>query len=712
MLGLLYVWNVWWHFWTLPAPSDPLQYLGPAAWGTTYGYWPWLDRLTLAVSLRIAVLLLPVEPYVAGPGYVLGVNVLLLLLGVVWAYRRSGAWAATFVAAFFNSSFLLLGWSTYMYPDQTVALWAILAFMLFYSRHPATRFFRPLLLAGFCTGLACFSKATGISTLALLVPLALDRRGWRQAGEFVLGVGVGCTLVLAAFCLLYNWQSLANVVDLFFRQSLRANLSSAAGDNYVSYVSTLLNLHYFPFLALLMAAGAYRVSPSREVFLFGWVFVVLMCLLSAFSGRGGSPIPHYVYTGYVCTVLGLSVYLGSGLEEEGRSWASRGREFWLVGAGLFAVLIVGLRVGLAYPPVVAFDYSYAYHRVTDIYVRHGLGYPLWARWLYVLGPLCTLCLLAWAACTRQRGAVVGFMLTMALWTSAHNGGLAAKKAVADRSEASFFYRAASALEATPGDRFAVFVREWNLNPRVERVLWVYRLFYDRKYHKGHEYDAKYEHELAVTRSIKIITDEKELPNVRGGYILTDDVEAAEGAFAECVVVGRVPWGRSHLAYVRVTPPVPVFRLEAGSGLQGRKYSNDELASLSLAMTGHRGEFQYEVADDRGSCISITPVRRDSGGELAIQLAFGPGVVLQRDQAVTVMAYVRVNGEPKKCHLFVQDHVEEWRRVQTEEISTSEWREFRLLKTIRKGADQAATGIYWEPLALDDTLVIRGVQVCQ
>src|SRR5688572_2473414 len=78
------------HFWILPAPSDALDYLRVLAWNTSVGgFWPWLDRITLAVALVFARLV-PGPLETGGPWYAMVVSGLTLLIGMLWLHRRQG----------------------------------------------------------------------------------------------------------------------------------------------------------------------------------------------------------------------------------------------------------------------------------------------------------------------------------------------------------------------------------------------------------------------------------------------------------------------------------------------------------------------------------------------------------------------------------------------------------------------------------------------
>jgi hypothetical protein len=79
------------HFWLLPCHRDSVEYLAPAIFGTSWGgYYPWLDRINLAVGLRIWYLAFSLSPEDVGQWFMLSVNLATMLVSIVWAARRAG----------------------------------------------------------------------------------------------------------------------------------------------------------------------------------------------------------------------------------------------------------------------------------------------------------------------------------------------------------------------------------------------------------------------------------------------------------------------------------------------------------------------------------------------------------------------------------------------------------------------------------------------
>jgi len=132
------------------------------------------------------------------------IHVVMLVVGMAWAHRKSGFLAAMLVGVLFNASYPTLRYATFLYPDQTVGLYSLIAFVLFFSIRPPTKLYRPILLTGVFTAFACFSKAMGVATLVFFAVWIVYYRRWNLLKEFVIGLGVGTVLVSGAFTLLYG----------------------------------------------------------------------------------------------------------------------------------------------------------------------------------------------------------------------------------------------------------------------------------------------------------------------------------------------------------------------------------------------------------------------------------------------------------------------------------------------------------------------------
>ena len=567
----LYVWNVSTKFWCLPSPSDPLQYLGSTAWKTTWAYWPWLDRLALAVGLRVFAMLLPNNIPVAGMAFVGFVHVALLLTSMLWGYRKSGFFASLLVGVFFNASFLLLGWATYLYPDAPVALYSLLAFVFFFSKGPSKEVWWPTICAGVFTAFACWSKATGIGTLGFFMAYLLYYRHWSSVKAFILGLFLGSVFVCGAYTLLYNYQSFLQSVNDFVGSGLQRNVYLLNRRNLVAYFDVVLALKYFPFIALIVAAGAYRNKASRNLL---WLalsnLVIMVFFIGLLTMRGGAPIPNYLYTGQVCVILALSIHLSDLLQGDGKpgttvTWTSSTIFKVILGLSALVLLTAGLTTGITFSPIGSSNYSYDYnyYETPGIFLGtsedNALQWPFYVKAIYILGPVLALGLLALIEASKSKVAICALVLVAAIWSSTFNGGLAYQKATFDRSEAGPYYRWAPILNEVPADKFSVYVTELNDSlGDPQSILWVYRLFFDEKYPRGDEFDAQYKNDLVIAGSIKIIEKESDLVFALGDQILTDDPQAVNKYQLGWITIKEFDWEGVSLSVLQLIPE-PEFR---------------------------------------------------------------------------------------------------------------------------------------------------------
>lgn len=512
-----YAINISRYFWTWPAPSDPLQYLGPAMCKTTYGYWPWLDRISIAVNLRLFTMLFH-KGYVAGMTYIGFVNTAILILSMFWALRKSGFWAALFVGIFVNSSYFMLGWSTYLYPDQTVALYSLAAFIFFFSGIKSNIYIRPTVIAGFFTALACFSKITGLAAFIFFIVYLVRKKERDKIIEFIWGNILGTVLTIVLFCFLYNIPSFLNVCYLFFKSSVLANVRLPY--NYIlTYYKTIFSIISFPLAAILFSFSAYKNNNSRLLFMMAWCYVVLLYIIR----RVGPPIPNYIYSSYVFVLLGFSVHLGNMI---GRPGPGKKYDRYAIIAALLALALIycGLRLGFKHGPAAEFDYWYNY-KPLDICRKKDIIYAPLVKMLYMMTPYIIAASLACIEFFRSKRLIIAFVLIGAFAVAFFNGGLAYKKADFDRKEAAEYYACAKMLNEVPEKKFSVyFSREENkkMARNFDRVVWVYRLFYNDKYPQGTEYDAQYANDNEITSGIRIVPDENSLKDAKWGQILTDD----------------------------------------------------------------------------------------------------------------------------------------------------------------------------------------------
>jgi len=221
------------------------------------------------------------------------------------------------------------------------------------------------------------------------------------------------------------------------------------------------------------------------------------------------------------------------------------------------LICAGLILGVNEPTVRNFDYSYIYYTLHDIFVPGDISMPEAWRWLFTLGPILVLLSLLLTQLSKSKTIIIFFILIISLWGAAFNGGLAYQKVKFDMYRAGFFYEAAPVLNEVPDRKFSIFVRAWNKHPKSERLLIVYRQFFDEKYPRGNDYDSENKNKRIIRRSIAYIKKEKDLLlRIKGKQILTDDLITIKKVFPTVEKIKEISWQGINLYVVDVSLPKP------------------------------------------------------------------------------------------------------------------------------------------------------------
>lgn len=713
---VLYVWNISHYFWTLPTPSDPLQYLGPMVWKSTYAYWPWLDRLSLAIGLRVFSIFIPTT-YLAGPVYIGFINTLTMIIACVWLYRRQGFLAAILICIFFNTSLFLLGFATYIYPIQTEAFYALLAFIAFFADEHSRIYRKRFIFAGIFSAFAVFSKITGIFAAFYFLIYFVCKKEWKGLRNFVIGAFLGTSIVCVLFIALFNIESFNNILYLFFKSN---QWSGRNLNNLISFLDQILSVKYFPvFISLFIVASAYKQTISRRLFCFSWANIAVIYFIYTFTHRGGSVISTYIYSAYIFAGIGLAAALGSIFAEAETTFLKRRlvNDTWLIiGISLlsFFLICTGLVIGTKYPAVRNFNMSYLYYKPFDIFVSGHVSIPEVWRWLFTLGPILVLLFLLLSQISRSKMWIILFMLITSLWGAAFNGGLAYKKVEFDRHEAGFFYEAAPVLNEVPDQKFSIFVRAWNKHPHSDRLLWVYRQFFNKKYILPNNFDAEYKTDNRIKGSIKYIKQEGDLINIKGKQILTDDLTTIKEYFPKVRIVKELAWKGIELYVVDVSLPKPLLKLNF-EPLNETKVVNSSVLSESippLEIGGIRGDFNFECITADENILEIRPVNSDKNADLAIQLKLlGKKFLdLKSKEKVSFSVEIFLPEKAKRCEIYIQDYAKGWRRKIVAVKPNRSYKNYNINKQIGKTVSDFSLGVYWEPTSVDSVLKIRNVRV--
>lgn len=714
----LYVWNISHYFWTLPTASDPLEYLGPMAWKSIYGYWPWLDRISLAIGLRVFSMFIPTT-YLAGPAYIGFINTLTIIVACIWLYRRQGFLAAVLICIFFNTSLFLLGFATYIYPIQTEAFYALLAFITFFADEHSRIYRKRFLFAGVFSAFAVFSKMTGIFAAFYFIWYFGYKKEWRGLRDFVIGFFLGASIIFVLLIALFNIQSFNDTIYRFFITNTNQWLGLKRYSNLVSFLDQILSVKFFPvFISLFMAISAYKQTGSRQLFCFSWANIAVIYFIYTFTHRGGAVISTYIYSAYIFAAIGLAATLATLFTEAETKFPKKNANGaqMMIGISLlsFFLICAGLFIGIKYPAVKNFNMSYLYYKPFDIFIPGRVSIPEIWRWLFTLGPILVLLFLLLSQISRPKKSIILFMLITSFWGAAFNGGLAYQKAKFDRYRAGFFYEAAQVLNEVPDKKFTIFVRAWNKHPHSDRLLWVYRQFFDKKYPRGTEYDSQYKNDMIISSSIAYIKQKKNLVRIKGKQILTDDLATIKGFFSTVNIVKEIGWKGIKLYVVDVALPEPLLRLNFEDWNGSRVVNMAELNETAppLKVGGYRGSFNFKRIPSDENALKIIPGKPDKNGKLLILLSVAEKDTLdiKGGERVLISADVKMPYKSNRSEIFIQDRVERWNREQVPVISGASWKNYRIMKKIRDDVLNVAVGIYWDPIRENETLEIKNVRV--
>lgn len=513
--------------------------------GTTWGgYWPWLDRMSLAVALRLFSFLTPIfslPKYLAGPIYITFVNFAILVIAMVWAYRKSGFLAAALVGVFINISYHALIWGTPIYPDQTVALYSLITFIFFFSSQPKSRLYRPVLLAGFFIALTCFSKIIGISVLAFFLVHIAYYRSWDKLKDFLSGLILGAVAVSGLYILFYNYQSFVYTFKEFFVSNIETNINYI-GEQYLSYLDIVLNLKFFPLVALVIAIGVYRKDITRNLFWVAWANIVFLYIFAAYATYGTGTNGRNIYTAYIFTTLGLSIYLADAFVSAERQRFANLLPYKTIACavlGLTTILLItlGFNIGISFNP--------AQYTPTK--------FPAYIKWFYILGPLLLVGLLVLISFVKSKVVVLLFILVAALWNPAYNGGLAYDYEKLLQGYCNFFFDAASALKEVPVEQYGIYVNGFKQVQHDERIIWVYKYYLDERYPKEAGFDGLQKYNRLIKDNIQFLSGEAALKEVEGNYVLTDSQAIVIQYYPQAKEVKEINWSGGVLSVMELVP---------------------------------------------------------------------------------------------------------------------------------------------------------------
>ena len=320
----------------LPAASDPLQYMGPTIFGQmnyhtlSFGPssmacsgWPWLDRITLAIGLRILNLFWWPMQY-SGPIYCGILEAITLCGAFIWLGYNKNLIGALLFGVLYIFSPGIIPYSTSIGPETGLVAFALLAYILLFFDDSGRKGFP--LIAGLFSGFAAFSKATGVFiplTLLLFLLLEVDRK--QKIWRFVCGLALGAILLGLLFSALYGFEQFFVTIKQFFTENIRVSFHGRTNyNNFVNFLEPLSRQEFLPGLSgLLLCAHAARLKHYNRLFLYTLSLLLVLYLVYYVTDRGYLPKPRYVYPIMVFAHLYTAKYLGE-LVHRSRIFSTKG----------------------------------------------------------------------------------------------------------------------------------------------------------------------------------------------------------------------------------------------------------------------------------------------------------------------------------------------------------------------------------------------------
>lgn len=694
LLPALYIYFILRHFWALPGPSDPLIYVRFSIFHDA-GSFRFIDRLVVAIGLWIFERLIH-PAYLAAAYYILAVNSAIIMVAIFWSYVRKGFFAALLAGILIITSFHFLAWGTYVYADQTMALFALLAFICFYSTSKA-RLFNPYVYAGLFTALAFFSKLSGC---AIVVPFAItiiSERKWGDSVRLTIGFLCGALLVLSVACSLFGWDSIRGV----FTEQMSEIYSTAESHSGfynmpLSYFRTLVTEHYLPlFLSLLIFAGAYKRALTRDLYLAAMSFVALLVFLTA-ANMYMIATPNYIYPSVVFASLGMALYLADLLDEDKAPASSSPTSMLSEGLNLIFGLICILCVVYSIRTGITFSTFFADPAARDV--------PHVIRRAYIVVPLTMVGLLMLVEYSRSRISILLLTAAVCIWVPAYAGAFAYAKAVDNREFGDFFYERAPLLNRVPDGDISVYVEEWNEYYYADRLPVIYYAFFNNKKHPD----------------IFVITKRRNIPKAIGSQILTDNPREVSNCFPQATVVMTIPWKGKVLTVLQVskTPPEYDYRMDL-SGWKGP----DTIAPKDVDKTipplcslGEKGVYSLtRINSEGGPVVRIQLVKPAPKGpsEFTLGYMFSSEGIGQRTKKgyVTLSVSARLSSSMPSSSLYVLDKDKEKQKKDVAlPIKETSWKEYQVTKRIREEATELRFGVLFKPESKNDWIEIKDIKV--
>lgn len=515
-LVLVYSWFFYRNFLILPDPGDPLQYIEPSVRKTLIGYFPLIDRLMVADGIRILNLIFP-RAEIAGAIYFGLVNFLILFIALIWSYVKKGFWTAFLVGLFLIISYPMLRYANYGYPDATVTLYGLIAFILYHSlKTPKIIFW-----TGFFTAMAIFSKITGLAIfIYFLIDIILEKR-YSDLKIFFAGITSGAIGILLLTGLLFNFSSLGYV---FSRISQNITVNTEHRSIARSFVNFLRPEVILPgYLALILFFKLAKDKLNRKIFTFALFFIGFFIALVVLSSHV-KVYPHYLYTSSIFATIGLAFYLGSFEDQKNKISQFRYAILSLV------LIILGIGLGL---------------KNADYFVLNSfsglIALPMWLKINYAIFPILVLGLMLGLIKYRSKVWALVFIIIISFISSFFNSASAYSILRKQQNDNNYYYKYAEALSQVSGN-YSVYETS-QTQGREQNIAVIYFLFYN---HDPNLHQLKRQD---MTGKIKFLTKE-EIPSQKG-VIVTEDPLTIRSYFPQARITQKFVWSDGEIDIIKI-----------------------------------------------------------------------------------------------------------------------------------------------------------------
>lgn len=491
-LVIIYALFFWRYFSMLPNSSDPLEYIQPTTWGTFIGLYPWADRLIIADGIKILAYFFH-RPEITGEVYFGAINFLILIIAITWAYLKKNFWTAFLVGFFLITSYPLLRYANYGYPDATVALFSLVAFIFFNKSGTKNIFW-----TGFFTTLAIFSKITGLAIFLFFIYEIIYQKKYFDLKFFLAGLFSGMVFTLLLTDILFGFSSLKYAFT-HINQYISSNTSKRdISESFLGFFRPEILLPAY--LAPIVFWRGYKNKLIKQLFYFTLFFIGFFVLLVLLSSHV-KLYPHYLYSAYIFSSIGMAIYLGS-------FFPLRTKNYQLYYALIGLILIIcGLKLGV--------------NGSISTVISMFLSAPLWQIVMYLFFLISTMFTMIIIGIKQKKVHVLIFLLIIGFLGSLITSTSAYYIVSRQKSKIQYLYAFAFSYEKIPEKQFTVYLSARDESfPRG--INWIYQTCFDNKYDRS-SYSAN-------TKEIedKIFYLNKEnISQSTLNYLVTDDKDIAQ-----------------------------------------------------------------------------------------------------------------------------------------------------------------------------------------